>query len=144
MKAFYCMAFAVGDIVATNKSKFSQAKYIAALAFGYVCFRVWKQEKPAKELAAFFVYIQPLLFGPVGAQLEFSKLNPSILGNCFALIIIALIARSIACFCVSYVRRDYTIKERIFIAICWSPKAAVQAVLGAMFLAEVTAKKLGD
>jgi NhaP-type Na+/H+ or K+/H+ antiporter len=69
--------------------------------------------------------MQPFLFGPVGAQLEFSKINPSILGNCFALIIVALILRSIATFVSTYVRRDYTVKERIFIAICWSPKAAV-------------------
>ena len=104
------------------------------MVFGYVCFRVWGTAKPAKELAQVFVYIQPFLFGPVGAQLDFSKIKASSLGYSFIIIILAVLARAVATFFVTYVKRDYTLKERIFVAITWTPKAAVQAVLGSMFL----------
>jgi hypothetical protein len=72
LKAAYCMIVGIAFIVASEKSGFKNAKYIACLTFGYVCFRVWDEQKPAKEIASCWFYIQPFLFGTIGAALLIS------------------------------------------------------------------------
>ena len=70
-KMIYSIACAVGFIVAGEKSKFTNTKYIASLTFGYVTKRAWNNDVPTKELGLFWWFIQPLFFGTVGAALVF-------------------------------------------------------------------------
>lgn len=48
---------------------YPHAKFIAALFYGYSSYRVWGEDKPAVLLKKFWFYLQPFLFGTVGAQL---------------------------------------------------------------------------
>lgn len=72
LKAAYAMIIAIGFIIASELSTFKNGKYIACLTFGYVCFRFWGEDKPAKEIASAWFFIQPFLFGTIGAALLFS------------------------------------------------------------------------
>lgn len=72
LKCAYCIFVAIAFVIASELSSFSNAKFIACLTFGYVCFRVWGEHKPAKQIADVWFYIQPLLFGTIGAALLFS------------------------------------------------------------------------
>jgi solute carrier family 9B (sodium/hydrogen exchanger), member 1/2 len=46
---------------------YPHAKFIAALFFGYSSYRVWGEAKPSAELYKFWFFLQPCLFGTVGA-----------------------------------------------------------------------------
>ncbi len=72
LKATYCIIVGIGFIIVSEFSTFKNAKYIACLTFGYVCFRFWGESKPAKEIASAWFFIQPFLFGTIGAALLFS------------------------------------------------------------------------
>ena len=47
LKAIWCIAIAVADLVAVQKSGFSESKFIGALFFGYTSYRVWGEDKPS-------------------------------------------------------------------------------------------------
>jgi NhaP-type Na+/H+ or K+/H+ antiporter len=72
LKLVYCILGAMIFVIIANASHAHDAKYIGALSFGYTCFRFWGTDKPAKEIAWFWFFLQPLLFGTVGGQLLFS------------------------------------------------------------------------
>lgn len=69
LKAAYITCTAVSFIIASEFSTFTDSKFIACITFGYVCFRFWGNEKPMKEVGWVWFFIQPLLFGTVGASL---------------------------------------------------------------------------
>jgi len=48
LKCAYVLLSSIGLIIASELSTFKNAKYIACLSFGYICFRVWGEKKPAK------------------------------------------------------------------------------------------------
>lgn len=72
LKCAYCILIGIGFILAGEFSTFSNAKYIACLSFGYTCFRMWGDHKPAKQIASCWFFMQPILFGTIGAALLFS------------------------------------------------------------------------
>jgi hypothetical protein len=57
LKCTYSMLVGIGFIIASELSGFKNAKYIACLSFGYTCFRVWGDHKPAKEIATCWFFI---------------------------------------------------------------------------------------
>jgi len=57
LKCAYAMLTGIGLVIASELSTFTNAKFIACLSFGYVCFRVWGQHKPAKEIGDCWFYI---------------------------------------------------------------------------------------
>jgi NhaP-type Na+/H+ or K+/H+ antiporter len=94
------------------------------LLFGYTSFRVWGEDKPNPQLVQAWFFIQPFLFGIVGASLDFHKMDSSLLGYSVVVILVGLIVRFLVTFVVTYANM-YTLKERLFIAIVWIPKATV-------------------
>lgn len=66
MKLVYCVIICMVLVIIEDKAKSHDAKYLGALSFGYTCFRVWGNDKPSKEIAWFWFFIQPCLFGTVG------------------------------------------------------------------------------
>ena len=46
LKCAYSIIVAIGLIIASELSTFTNAKFIACLSFGYTCFRVWGDKKP--------------------------------------------------------------------------------------------------
>lgn len=140
-KCVYCMTIGITFIIASELSTFKNSKYIACLAFGYTCFRMWGDHKPAKEIASCWFYIQPFLFGTIGAALLFSQIRPNEVGKSIVCILCGLLMRFISVFLVSGSKK-YTIKERIFMGISWIPKSTVPATLASVIFTD--AKILGS
>lgn len=92
-KLGFCLLIALFFVVAEEYAHSHDAKYIGALSFGYTCHRFWGEDKPAKEIAWFWFFMQPFLFGTVGGSLQLSKLRAGDLGNGFAIILIGISVR---------------------------------------------------
>ena len=76
-KFFTTIALAVAAPVASDLSNFPESKFIFVIFYGFMCYRYWGEEKPEHELAVFWMFCQPFLFGTVGAAVLFSKIEPS-------------------------------------------------------------------
>jgi NhaP-type Na+/H+ or K+/H+ antiporter len=102
----------------------NEAKYICALFFGYSSHVVWGTDKPAKEIAWFWFFIQPFLFGTVGASLLFSQIAAGDIGYGIVCIIVGVTVRFIVVVIVT-TSKNLEFKERIFMGITWLGKATV-------------------
>lgn len=123
-KFFLCLFFAIIAPVASDLSGFPESKFIFIIFFGYMCYRQWGEEKPEHELALFWMFCQPFLFGTVGAAVLFSKIEPSQIGYGLGVIFIGATARWFATFLCGC-QAKYTNSERAFMAFAWIPKATV-------------------
>ena len=132
-KFIWCFLVTISLAVGSDVSTYDEAKFIGALFFGYTCFRMWGKDKPMKYLNFWWFLMQPFLFSTIGATLVISNLKGSIIGYAILVIICGLCARLIAAYFVS-VEKRFVWKEKLFIALCWIPKATVQAVLSSIFL----------
>ena len=141
LKAAYALVVAVGLIIASELSTFTNAKFIACLSFGYTCFRVWGDKKPTQQIADCWFYIQPFLFGTIGASLLFSQVRARDVGASFILIFFGQLIRFCATFFTSYANK-LSVKESIFMSIAWIPKSTVPATLAGVIYNEALA--LGD
>ena len=84
------------------------------------------------DLASFWrVVAQPLLFGVIGAAVDFDTLDGATLPRAVGIVIIGLCGRLPAAF-VAVGNAGLTYKERLYIALSWIPKATVQAALGSV------------
>ncbi|XP_014835362.1 PREDICTED: mitochondrial sodium/hydrogen exchanger 9B2-like [Poecilia mexicana] len=68
---------------------------------------------------------QPLLFGLIGAEITVTSLNPDTVGLGVACILIGLLVRLLVTFLLVHLG-GFTLKEKLFIAVAWLPKATVQ------------------
>ncbi|KAI6215978.1 hypothetical protein M3Y94_00448800 [Aphelenchoides besseyi] len=79
------------------------------------------------------VFFQPFLFTLIGLQFDFSQMSWEILWNALAIIFIGVAVRFIAVLIMSFfMGLEY--KEQIFVAICFFPKATVQAALAPLII----------
>ncbi|XP_006872787.1 PREDICTED: sodium/hydrogen exchanger 9B1-like [Chrysochloris asiatica] len=108
---------------------------LCTLVLTFVTGIYWSREKirVQKIVAATWNVFQPLLFGLVGSEVSVSSLPANIIGVCVATLSLALLVRIfvtllLMCFA------GFSLKEKIFIALAWMPKATVQAVLGPLAL----------
>uniref|UniRef100_A0A3P8VH41 Cation/H+ exchanger transmembrane domain-containing protein n=1 Tax=Cynoglossus semilaevis TaxID=244447 RepID=A0A3P8VH41_CYNSE len=76
---------------------------------------------------------QPLLFGLIGAEIRVSELEGHTVGLGIASLLIALLVRVSFTF-VCVLCAGFNLKEKLFIAIAWMPKATVQAAIGSTAL----------
>jgi NhaP-type Na+/H+ or K+/H+ antiporter len=73
LKCFYSVVMAFAFVIASELSTFKNSKYLACLSFGYVSFRLWGANgRPSAQLAVCWYFIQPFLFGTIGAALLFN------------------------------------------------------------------------
>ncbi|KAM3174039.1 hypothetical protein ACTXT7_011359 [Hymenolepis weldensis] len=86
-------------------------------------------------------FLQPLLFCLIGADIPFEKLKGPVILRGIASLAIALCFRLLASF-LSVLPSKMNMKERLFVAIAWIPKATVQAAIGPLALD--SARKFGD
>ena len=140
-KFFTTLILAVLAPVASDLNDFPESKFIFVIFYGYMCFRMWGEDKPEHELALFWMFCQPFLFGTVGAAVLFSKIKGSEIGYGLVCIFVGVTARWLATFVVTC-EKKFNNKERAFMAFAWIPKATVQAALGGLTLAE--ANKIKD
>ncbi|KAJ7382673.1 Sodium/hydrogen exchanger 9B2 [Desmophyllum pertusum] len=68
---------------------------------------------------------EPLLFGLVGAEVSVEYMNTKVVGMGIASLAISLVIRLLTTY-LGLLGNDLNLKERLFIAIAWLPKATVQ------------------
>lgn len=79
---------------------------------------------------------EPLLFGVIGSALDFGSIEASTIPKAVLLLVCCVGVRTVGAYFATY-GCGLTLKERFFIALAWSPKATVQAALGAVPLAMI-------
>lgn len=72
---------------------------------------------------------QVMLFTLLGASIDQSKLDGELLKNAMAVVLLGLVARSIATFASCASLHEWTRPEKAFVALSWCPKATIQAAL---------------
>lgn len=96
LKTVYCVGGAIA-LVIIGEQKFkvngtaqnlSNSKYIACLLFGYTLFQVWGTHKPTAQMANVWDFVQPILFGTLGAALILSQIRPEDVGKSVLCVII--------------------------------------------------------
>ena len=130
LKFVVFLAIAILMPIGCNKADFMESKYIAIITFGFITYQMLGDNKPDKILASFWSMCQPFLFGTIGASVIFDKIDSSIIGKTLILILIGLVFRWIATFVATWFENKFTLKERMFMAFAWMPKATVQAAIG--------------
>ena len=142
-KFLLVLFLAIAAPFAADLSGFPESKFIFIIFFGFMCFREWGEDKPEHELAVFWMFCQPFLFGTVGAAVLFSKIEGSMILKGLIVIFCGVSARWIATFIVTF-EKKYNYKERAFMAFAWIPKATVQAALGGLTLAKAQERNLPE
>lgn len=134
-KLIMVMIVAIAMPFAAEHSTFHESKFVGIIFFGYMCFKIWGEEKPEHALGQIWMFCQPWLFGTVGAAVIFSDIDVNSLGVGLLIIFIGLVFRWIGAY-MAFCEKKYTRKEAAFVAFAWIPKATVQAALGGMVLAK--------
>lgn len=129
IKIFALLVVAIGMPLVAEFTHFEESKFVGIIFFGYATSRVWGHDKPEEELGTIWMFCQPILFGSVGAAVQFNKIRAADLSLGIPIILIGLTFRWIGAFC-ACLEPKYTNKERAFVAFGWIPKATVQAALG--------------
>ena len=88
----------------------------------------------------FWQFLEPLLFGPSGAAIVMSKINSTMVGNSFIIIVCGISVRAFSVF-LATLRQGFTNKEKILLGVSWISKGAVSAILDGIILAN--AQSLG-
>ena len=134
-KFFFCLGWSIAIPIVCDLVGWPETKFVAVIFFGYCCYKYWGENKPEHEMAVFWMFCQPFLFGTVGAAVLFTKIDPSSVGKGFGTILIGVTARWLGTFMAAF-EKKYTYRERAFMAFAWIPKATVQAALGGICLSK--------
>lgn len=108
---------------------------LAAMTMGAVAARGWLDAASpvAAGLVRVWVPAQPFLFGLIGAAVVFSDVEAAYVRGGLIILVFGLAVRLlITYFSASSV--DFSVRERLFVALAWIPKATVQAAIGALAL----------
>uniref|UniRef100_A0A3B5M274 Cation/H+ exchanger transmembrane domain-containing protein n=1 Tax=Xiphophorus couchianus TaxID=32473 RepID=A0A3B5M274_9TELE len=114
---------------------FAGAGGLCTLVLSFLAALGWKTDKApvAAMVGRCWDVFQPLLFGLIGAEITVTSLNPSTVGLGVACILIGLLVRLLVTFLLVHLG-GFTLKEKLFIAVAWLPKATVQAAIGSKAL----------
>ncbi|XP_044039935.1 sodium/hydrogen exchanger 9B2 isoform X2 [Siniperca chuatsi] len=114
---------------------FAGAGGLCTLVLAFLAALGWKTDKApvAAMVGQSWDVFQPLLFGLIGAEITIATLNPSTVGLGLACISIGLVIRLLVTFLLVHFG-GFNLKEKLFIAVAWLPKATVQAAIGSKAL----------
>ncbi|VDN98960.1 unnamed protein product [Rodentolepis nana] len=111
-------------------------RFELAKAKGHECLKVMRN-----FVSTCWWFVQPLLFCLIGADIPVEKLKTDVILKGIASILIAVFFRLLGSF-LAVLPSKMNMKERLFVAIAWIPKATVQAAIGPLALD--AARKFGD
>jgi len=117
-------------------AQFSGAGALGVLIMATVASHGWgdlEKAPVADAMAIVWEFFQPLLFGLIGAEVSIEYMDSTLVGKAFGLLTIAMVVRLIVTFFVVS-GNNLSIRDKIFVAIAWSPKATVQAAIGSVSL----------
>ena len=124
VKAAIVLFFSFTFVIIAQITRFHEAKYIAVIVYGYICYRMWGEEKPEHELATVWLFFMPFLFGSVGASIRLDKIKGSDIFKGLLVILIGVSFRWLGAFLATW-KKIFTVKERAFMGFAWIPKATV-------------------
>ena len=97
----------------------------------------WGDHNPVtKTFQRMWIILQPVIFALIGTEIQVDKIDLETLGYSLLVLVLALIIRMFATYA-AVMGGELNVKEKIFMAFAWLPKATVQAALGPIFLSKV-------
>ena len=136
-RSFFLLGGGLMALFGSEKLYLKGAGPLAVLVMAFAAAFGWKrlskgtdEEKDVpKFLSGLWLIFQPILFGLIGTEIRIDQLEGSTIGLGLAVLAIGLTFRIAASF-LSVSGGDLTLKERVFVALAWLPKATVQAAIG--------------
>ena len=143
-RSLLLVGFSGFAIFGGKKVHFTGAGALAIIVLGIVAKRGWcTTEKGDSGVAQvegllkiiWTTFAQPLLFVLIGASVSITFIDGRFIGRGVTVLTVGLLVRlSVSMACVWYPTDQFELKEKVFIAMSWLPKATVQAALGAVAL----------
>ena len=121
---------------------FDGAGGLATIIMAFVAGMQWRAEgwgdhnPVTKTFQRMWIILQPVIFALIGTEIQVDKIDLPTLGYSLLVLVLALIIRMFATY-VAVMGGELNVKEKIFMAFAWLPKATVQAALGPIFLSKV-------
>ncbi|XP_069677271.1 sodium/hydrogen exchanger 9B2-like [Periplaneta americana] len=109
---------------------------LGCIVASFAAARGWRdQEKSsvAENFAVLWSIFQPILFGLIGTEIDLYFLDLQVVGLALACLVVALVGRLIVSVAAA-AGGNLTLKEKVFVAWAWFPKATVQAAIAPVAL----------
>ena len=119
---------------------FLAAGPLAVIMVSFVASIGWKKSGKVlvnRSLVIIWKFFQPLLFGLIGAEVDFSAITGNDLAKGVGVLACGVVARAITVL-FAIQGNKLNIRETIFVMIAWLPKATVQAAIGSAALDQAT------
>ncbi|KAK3869187.1 hypothetical protein Pcinc_025491 [Petrolisthes cinctipes] len=120
--------------------KLGGAGALGCLVVAFVAGYGWRKQGSVQhqayvddKLEILWQFFQPFLFALIGAEIQVDSLEGSTVWYGLATLAVGLVFRLITSYLV-VMGANLNVKERIFVALAWLPKATVQAAIGAQAL----------
>ncbi|XP_038123993.1 sodium/hydrogen exchanger 9B2 isoform X1 [Cyprinodon tularosa] len=134
-RSFLVLGLSVFAVFGSGVVGFPGSGGLCTLVLAFLAGLGWGAEKARVEEVVGWAWdvFQPLLFGLIGAEIRVSELEGHAVGLGIASLLIALLVRVLFTY-VCVLGAGFNVKEKIFIALAWMPKATVQAAIGSKAL----------
>ncbi|XP_054460083.1 sodium/hydrogen exchanger 9B2 [Anoplopoma fimbria] len=134
-RSFLVLGLSVFAVFGSGVAGFPGSGGLCTLVLAFLAGLGWGSEKARVEEVVGWAWdvFQPLLFGLIGAEIRVSELEGLTVGLGVATLMIALLVRLLFTF-VCVFCAGFNMKEKVFIALAWMPKATVQAAIGSTAL----------
>merc|ERR1711881_835102 len=97
----------------------------------------WTEHNPvSKTFQRMWIILEPVIFALIGTEIQVHKIDFAVLGYSLIVLVGALVIRMVGTY-FAVCGGELSVKEKIFMAFAWMPKATVQAALGPIFLTKV-------
>ena len=87
---------------------------------------------------------QPLLFGAIGTELNFHRMESAVAGRALLVVGVGLLVRIPAAYAAVHFDERLKFREKAFVALAWLPKATVQAALASVPAEVVDDRRRGE
>ncbi|XP_034393854.1 sodium/hydrogen exchanger 9B2 isoform X2 [Cyclopterus lumpus] len=134
-RSFLVLGLSVFAVFGSNVARFPGSGGLCTLVMSFLAGLGWGSEKARVEDVVGWAWdvFQPLLFGLIGAEIRVAELDGLTVGLGIATLLIALLVRILFTF-VCVLCAGFNMREKVFIALAWMPKATVQAAIGSTAL----------
>ncbi|XP_028262902.1 sodium/hydrogen exchanger 9B2 isoform X2 [Parambassis ranga] len=134
-RSFLVLGLSVFAVFGSGVAGFPGSGGLCTIVLAFLAAIGWGTEKERVEEVVGWAWdvFQPLLFGLIGAEIRVSELEGHAVGLGIASLLIALSVRLLFTY-VCVLCADFNMKEKLFIALAWMPKATVQAAIGSTAL----------
>lgn len=133
-RSFLLLGLGVFAVFGSNVAGFPGSGGLCTLVLAFLAGTGWENKASVEEVVGkVWDVFQPLLFGLIGAEIRIGALEPITVALGLATLSIALSVRIFFTF-LMVLCAGFDLKEKIFIALAWMPKATVQAAIGSTAL----------